>query len=191
MPRGSNEELERVQERTAELAAANRQLLAQIEERERVESHLAADAAAGGGRPAHLRGRPRLQQPADRGARQYRLSAKKDSPRRDRRPAAPAPRLYARGRRTRRQADRPAAVVFSPPAARAEGARPQRDRRRHARPVAEHDGRQHPDRDQAAPRSVVGPGRPYAARARRAQSRDQCARRDAGRRHAWRSTPRT
>jgi signal transduction histidine kinase len=36
-----NEELEsRVQERTAELAAANRQLLAQIEERERVESTL-------------------------------------------------------------------------------------------------------------------------------------------------------
>src|SRR5262249_33907996 len=36
-----NEELEsRVQERTAELAAANRQLLAQIEERERVEATL-------------------------------------------------------------------------------------------------------------------------------------------------------
>ena len=53
-----NEELElRVQERTAELAAANRQLLAQIEERERVEFDLAADAAARSGRPAHLRRR--------------------------------------------------------------------------------------------------------------------------------------
>ena len=41
--------------RTAELGAANRQLLDQIQERERVEVDPAADAAAGGGRPAHLR----------------------------------------------------------------------------------------------------------------------------------------
>ena len=39
-----------------EIAAANRQLVRQIEEREKVETHAAADAAAGGGRSAH-RGR--------------------------------------------------------------------------------------------------------------------------------------
>ena len=52
-----NEELEfHVQERTSELAAANRQLLAQIEERERVEIHLATDAEARSRGPAHIRG---------------------------------------------------------------------------------------------------------------------------------------
>jgi DNA-binding NtrC family response regulator len=68
-----NEQLEqRVEERTAELAAANRQLLAQIEERERVE-YLAPDAAAGGGRATHVGRGSRLQQSADGDPRQSRL----------------------------------------------------------------------------------------------------------------------
>jgi C4-dicarboxylate-specific signal transduction histidine kinase len=42
-----NEELEsRVQERTAELAATNRQLLAQIDERERIETRCAGCSAS-------------------------------------------------------------------------------------------------------------------------------------------------
>ena len=69
-----NAELEkRVEERTAELAAANRQLLKQIEERERVEAtlrqmqRLEAVGQLTSGRGA------RFQQSADRRARQYRL----------------------------------------------------------------------------------------------------------------------
>ena len=55
------------------LAAAHRQLLAQIEERERVEVDAAPDAAAGGGRSAHIGRRARLQQPAHRRSRQRRV----------------------------------------------------------------------------------------------------------------------
>ena len=113
-----NEELEsRVQERTAELAAANRQLLSQIEERERVEFDAAADAAARGGRPAHVRGRPRFQQSPHRRIGQHHLPGKRAGGCRARREADAAARPYADGRRARRQADRPAPVVLAPPAA--------------------------------------------------------------------------
>ena len=66
----------RHQERTGELAAANRQLLAQIEEREKVETTLRQMQRLEAVRPAHLRRGARLQQPADRGARQHRVRRK-------------------------------------------------------------------------------------------------------------------
>jgi FixJ family two-component response regulator len=60
----------RVEERTAELAAANKQLASQIVERERMEAALHQVPAAGGRRAVHLGRRARLQQPAHGGARQ-------------------------------------------------------------------------------------------------------------------------
>jgi DNA-binding NtrC family response regulator len=57
-----NETLEaRVQERTGELAAANRQLVAQIEERQRVESTLQQMQRLGSDRPAYVRRSSRFQ----------------------------------------------------------------------------------------------------------------------------------
>jgi FixJ family two-component response regulator len=61
----------RVEERTSELAAANRQLAAQIAEREKARDGPAPGPAAGGRRPADLWRGARLQQPADRGAGQH------------------------------------------------------------------------------------------------------------------------
>ena len=109
---------------------------------------------------------------------------------RHRRQAATAARLHARRRRARRQADRPAARLLAPAAARAEArstsTRPSPAcatccKARWAAASA--------SRRSCRRRSVAGAGRPDAARTRHPQSRDQCARRDGGRRRADASRP--
>ena len=180
-----NEELEfRVQERTAELAAANRQLLAQIEERERVESTLrqmqrleAVGQLTSG--VAHDFNNLLTVVLGNIGFLEKGLAAAGVD-------GQLAQRLgYMRGGgRTRRQAHRQL-LAFS--------------RRQRLEPksldlnetvagmrdlLQSTMGGSIQHRDRAAPESVAGPGRPDPARARRAQPRDQCARRHGGRRRA-------
>ena len=128
-----NEELKsRVQERTAELGAANRQLIDQIRERESVESTLrqmqrleAVGQLTSG--VAHDFNNLLTVVLGNIGFLEKGLALAGV----DRNALATA-RLYAHGRRTRRQADRSVADILAPSTARAQAARPQRDRRRHA-----------------------------------------------------------
>ena len=77
--RSLNETLElRVQERTEELAAANRQLVSQIEEKEKVESNSAPNAEIGSNWSAYVWRRTRLQQSAHRRARKRWFSRKSE-----------------------------------------------------------------------------------------------------------------
>ncbi len=180
-----NEELEiRVNERTAELAAANRQLLRQIEERERVEATLrqmqrleAVGQLTSG--VAHdfnnlltvvLGNISFLERDfaaaGINGKASQRLSYMRSAAERG---AKLTDQLLSFSRRQRLE---PRSLDLN------------ETRRQHARPAAKHDGRQHPDRDQLPGQALAGDGRSDPARARDPQPRDQRARRDGGRRHA-------
>ena len=145
-----NEELElRVAERTGELAAANRQLVSQIAERERVEATLtqmqrleAVGQLTSG--VAHdfnnlltvvLGNVEFLERGLDAAGIDGRMKERLSYMR----------QAAERGARLTHQM----LVILAPSAARAKAARPQRGRAGHARPDAEHDRRRRRDRDPA------------------------------------------
>ena len=122
----------------------------------------APDAAARSGRPADLRRRARLQQPADRRARQHRLRWSRAARRRHRATQRRLALMRAAAERGAKLTGQ--LLAFS----RRQRLEPRRvdlndDRPRHARPAAEHDGRQRADRDRAARRRC---GRRWSIRPR-------------------------
>ena len=139
-------------------------------------SPVAACAEDGCGRPAHRRRRARLQQHPDRDHRHHR------HPGGSRRRAAPARRhrqADRRSRRTRRQPDQASAGLCPQAAAAAARSRRQRAGAGGGEAAASDARRTHRNHAAAGRRRMDRAGRSEPAHHGRAQSGNQCARRDA------------